>query len=62
MAHLKMKAITMPFKEIMLDEEGNTLRDKKTGEILHKIIYRKVKHNASYFPRESYSEAEKPTC
>lgn len=52
----------MPFKEIMLDEEGNILRDKKTGEILYKVIYRKVRHNASYFPRESYYEAKKPTC
>lgn len=51
MAHLKMRAITMPFKEIMLDKEGNILRDKKTGEILYKVIYRKVRLNASYFPR-----------
>ena len=51
MAKLRMKAITMTFKEVRFDEEGNPMRDKKTGEILYKRVQRQVKHNASYFPR-----------
>ena len=45
MAHPKMKAITMPFKEVKVDEEGNT-------------VYRRVRHNALYLPNY---KAEKPT-
>ena len=50
MAHPKMKAITMPFKEVKLDEEGNPILDKKTGELKYRIVYRKVRHNALYLP------------
>lgn len=46
-----MKAVTMSFKEVRLDEEGNPMRDKETGNILYKIVHRKVRHNAAYFPR-----------
>lgn len=62
MAKLNMKAITMPFKEVKVDEEGNPLRDKESGEILYKTVYRKVKHNAAYFPCVRRYKAEKPTC
>lgn len=62
MAHPKMKVITMPFKEAKVDEEGNPLRNKETGQILYKTVYRKVKHNAAYFPHVRRYKAEKPTC
>lgn len=52
----------MPFKEVKLDKEGNPLLDKQTGEVLYKIVYRKVKHNAAYFPHVQRYKAEKPTC
>lgn len=45
MAHPKMKAITMPFKEVKVDEEGNPVFDKKTGELSYRIVYRRVRHN-----------------
>lgn len=59
MAHPKMKAITMPFKEVKLDEENNPILDKKTGEPQYRIVYRRVRHNALYLPNY---RAEKPTC
>lgn len=62
MAHPKMKAIFMPFKELKLDEEGNPVLDKKTGLPTYKTVYRKVRHNASYFPHVRCFRAEKPTC
>lgn len=51
MAHPKMKAISMPFKELKLDEEGNPVLDKKTGLPTYKTVYRKVRHNAAYIPK-----------
>lgn len=48
MAHPKMKAITMPFKEVKVDEEGNPVFDKKTGELSYRTVYRRVRHNALY--------------
>ena len=51
MAKPRMKAITMTFKEVKFDKEGNPVKDKETGEILYKLVRRKVKHNASYIPR-----------
>lgn len=59
MAHPKMKAITMPFKEVKVDEEGNPVFDKKTGELSYRIVYRRVRHNALYLPNY---KAETPTC
>lgn len=50
MAKINMKAITMPFREMKVDEEGNPVKDKKTGEILYRLVQRKVRHNAAYFP------------
>lgn len=50
MAHPKMKAITMSFKEVKVDEEGNPVFDKKTGELSYRIVYRRVRHNALYLP------------
>ena len=49
MAKLKMKAIIMPFKEPMLDKEGNPIKTL-SGLIRYKTVYRKVLHNAAYFP------------
>lgn len=43
MAKMNMKAITMAFKEVLLDEEGKTVYNR---------VLRKVRHNAAYFPRE----------
>lgn len=59
MAHPKMKAITMPFKKVKVDEEGNPVFDKKTGELSYRTVYRRVRHNALYLPNY---KAEKPTC
>jgi hypothetical protein len=59
MAHPKMKAITMPFKEVKVDEEGNPVFDKKIGELSYRTVYRRVRHNALYLPNY---KAEKPTC
>lgn len=60
MAHPKMKAITMPFKEVKLDEEGNPILDKKTGELQYRIVYRKVRHNALYLITEQKNLPAKP--
>ena len=49
MAKLKMKAIIMPFKEPMLDKKGNPIKTS-SGLIQYKTVYRKVLHNAAYFP------------
>lgn len=54
-----MKAITMPFKEVKVDEEGNPVFDKNTGELSYRTVYRRVRHNALYLPNY---KAEKPTC
>ena len=48
MAKMNMKAITMAFKEVLLDEEGNPVKDKT----VYNRVLRKVRHNAAYFPRE----------
>lgn len=45
-----MKAIKMTFKEMMFDEEGNPMRNKKTGEIMYKRVQHVVRHNIAYFP------------
>ena len=50
MAKMNMKAITMPFREMKVDEEGNPIIDKKTGSPKFEIVYRQVRHNAAYFP------------
>lgn len=52
MAKPRMKAITMTFKEIRVDQEGNVIKDKETGEPLYKRVRRNVRHNAYYFPRK----------
>lgn len=44
-----MKAITIAFKEILLDEEGNPVKDKD-GNTMYVRVLRKVRHNAAYFP------------
>lgn len=62
MAKRNMRAITMVFKEVKVDEEGNPVFDKKTGEVLYKMTYRKVKHNAAYYPKGNNVKAENPTC
>lgn len=51
MAKMNMKAITMAFKEVLLDEEGNPVKDKE-GKTVYNHVLRKVRHNAAYFPRE----------
>lgn len=57
-----MKAVSMPFREIKRDEEGNPVIDKKTEKPVYKTVYLKVKHNASYFPHIRSYKAENPTC
>lgn len=42
MAKMNMKAITMAFKEVLLDNEGKPVYVR---------VFRKVRHNAAYFPR-----------
>lgn len=49
MAKLKMKAIIMPFKEPMVDKEGNLIKTA-SGSVQYQIVHRKVRHNAAYFP------------
>lgn len=51
MAKPRMKAITMTFKEVKFDEEGNPMKNKYTGEILYRFVRRKVRHNAAYIPK-----------
>ena len=50
MAKMNMKAITMAFKEVLLDEEGNPVKDNE-GKTVYVRVFRKVHHNAAYFPR-----------
>ena len=50
MAKMNMKAITMAFKEVLLDEEGSPVKDNK-GETVYVRVFRRVRHNAAYFPR-----------
>lgn len=50
MAKMNMKAITMAFKEVLLDEEGNPVKDNE-GKPVYVRVFRKVRHNAAYFPR-----------
>lgn len=47
---MNMKAITMAFKEVLLDEEGNPVKDNE-GKPVYVRVFRKVRHNAAYFPR-----------
>lgn len=49
MAKMNMKAITMAFKEVLLDEEGNPVKDNE-GKTVYVRVFRKVRHNAAYFP------------
>lgn len=58
---MNMKAITMAFKEVLLDEEGNPVKDNE-GKTVYVRVFRKVRHNAAYFPRTYHRQAENPTC
>ena len=50
MAKMNMKAITMAFKKVLLDEEGNPVKDNE-GKTVYVRVFLKVRHNAAYFPR-----------
>ena len=50
MAKMNMKTITIAFKEVLLDEEGNPVKDNE-GKTVYVRVFRKVRHNAAYFPR-----------
>ena len=39
----------MAFKEVLLDEEGNPVKDKYGKNVYVRVFY-KVRHNAAYFP------------
>lgn len=47
---MNMKAITMAFKEVLLDKEGNPVKDNEDKPVYVRV-FRKVRHNAAYFPR-----------
>lgn len=41
---LRMRGTKMQFKEVKRDEEGNIIRDKKTGEPVYMMVYRVVRY------------------
>ena len=51
MAKIKMKSMIIPFKELLKDEEGNVVLDKKTEQPVYKTVNRVVRLNSGYFPK-----------
>lgn len=50
MAKTKMKAMKMTFRELNVDENGNLIVNKKTGDPTYQYAAYIVRHNAAYFP------------